>query len=183
MEIVTKDLKGKLEVDLKETTPSFANALRRIILSEVPVTAVEEVSIKENNSALQDELLAHRLSLIPVEGEGIVKLQAEGPKTVTSGDLQAEGKLKIPNKEIPIIELLDNQKVDLSAKVIEGTGKEHAKWQAAIVGYKYKNPKNIHLIIESYSYLTEKEILKKSLEILKNRAEHFKEEISKYKSF
>jgi DNA-directed RNA polymerase subunit D len=151
--------------------------------SEIPITAIEEVYIKENNSALQDEILAHRLGLIPIKGEGTIKLKVEGPKTVTSADLEHNGKVEIPNKEIPIIELLENQKIDLTAKVKEGTGKEHAKWQAAIVGYKYKNPKNIHLIIESCSYLTEKEILKKSLEILRNKAEKFKEEVSKYKSF
>jgi len=183
MEINLKELNGKLEVILKETTPSFANALRRIMTSEIPVTAIEEVYIKENNSALQDEILAHRLGLIPVKGSGTVKLKVEGPKIVTSGDLKHDEKIEIPNKKIPIVELLKNQRIELTAKVKEGIGREHAKWQAAIVGYKYKNPQNIHLIIESCSYLTEREILRKSLEILRDKAEKFRDEISKYKIF
>ena len=182
MEISAKELKGKLEIELKDSTPSFANALRRIMLSEIPLTAIEEVYIKENNSALQDELLAHRLGLIPVKGEGTIKLQVKGPKTVTSGDLESD-KVEIPNKDIIIVELLDNQKINLTAKTKQGFGKEHAKWQPAIVSFKYKTPKKIYLSIESCSYLSEKEILRKSLEILKAKAENFKEEISKYKSF
>lgn len=182
MEIKVKELKNKLEVELEDTTPSFANALRRIMLSEIPITAIEEVYIKENNSALQDEILAHRLALVPIKGEGTIKLKVEGPKIVLSSDLEAEG-VEISNKKIPIVELLENQKIELTAKVKEGFGKEHAKWQPAIIGYKYKNPKKINLIIESCSYLSEKEILKKSLEILRDKAKHFSEEISKYKSF
>lgn len=183
MEISTKEAKGKLEVELKYSTPSFANALRRIMLSEIPLTAIEEVYIKENNSALQDEILANRLGLIPIRGEGTIKLKVEGPKTVLSGDFETDNKIEIPNKDIPIVELLENQKIDLSAKTKEGIGKEHAKWQPAIVTYKYKTPQKINLTVESCSYLSEKEILKKSLEILKSKAEAFKEEVGKYKSF
>ncbi len=183
MEISTKEFKGKLEMELKNSTPSFANALRRIMLSEIPLTAIEDVFIKENNSALQDEILANRLGLIPVKGEGTVKLQVEGPKTVLSGDFETDGNIEIPNKKIPIDELLENQKLNLSAKVKEGMGKEHAKWQPAIVKYKYKTPQKINLTVESCSYLSEKDILKKSLEILKSKSEAFKEETSKYKSF
>ena len=183
MEISAKETKGKLEVELKNSTPSFANALRRIMLSEIPLTAIEEVFIKENNSALQDEILASRLGLIPVKGEGTLKLQVEGPKTVLSGDFETDSKIEIPNKNIPVVELLENQKLNLSAKVKVGTGKEHAKWQPAIVKYKYNTPQKISLTVESSSYMSEREILKKSLEILKSKAEAFKEEVSKYKSF
>lgn len=183
MEMEIKEKKGKLEVELTGATPSFANALRRVIISEIPVSAVEEVEVRSNNSALQDELLAHRIGLIPVKGEGMLKLQIDGPASVKSGDLiSLDNKLEIVDKNIPLVELLKNQKINLTAKTKIGTGREHAKWQAAIVGYEYKNPEKINLEIESCSGLTEKEILKKSLEILKEKASNFKLEISKYKS-
>lgn len=178
-----KESKGKLKIELKGATQSFANALRRVIISEIPTSAVEEVNIKDNNSALQDELLAHRIGLIPVRGEGTFKLQVEGPASVKSGDLKPlDKKLEMVDKEVQIIRLLKNQKIDLTAKARIGTGSEHAKWQAAIVGYGYKTPEKINLEVESCSGLTEREILKKSLEILKEKAANFKEEISKYKS-
>lgn len=44
----------------------IANALRRILLAEVPTMAIETVFIKCNTSILQDEVLAHRLGLIPL---------------------------------------------------------------------------------------------------------------------
>lgn len=45
---------------------SFANAIRRILLSEVPAPAIELVEIRENKSVLADEMLAHRLGLVPI---------------------------------------------------------------------------------------------------------------------
>ena len=41
---------------------SLANAIRRSV-SEVPTLAIEEVEIFKNDSALYDEMLAHRLGL------------------------------------------------------------------------------------------------------------------------
>lgn len=47
--------------------PSFANALRRILLSEVPTVAIENVYMWNNTSIIHDEVLAHRLGLIPID--------------------------------------------------------------------------------------------------------------------
>lgn len=45
----------------------IANALRRILIAEVPTMAVETVNIYNNSSILQDEVLAHRLGLVPIK--------------------------------------------------------------------------------------------------------------------
>ena len=52
---------------------SFANAIRRIIVGEVPTIGFRteygresDIKIRKNTSALHNEFLAHRLSLIPV---------------------------------------------------------------------------------------------------------------------
>ncbi|XP_951956.1 DNA-directed RNA polymerases I and III, 40 kDa polypeptide, putative [Theileria annulata] len=52
-------------VEIAGLDVSFANALRRILISEVPTLAVETVQIYQNTGVVQDELLAHRLGLIP----------------------------------------------------------------------------------------------------------------------
>lgn len=48
---------------------SIANAFRRILLAEIPTVAIEDVFFFDNNSVIQDEVLAHRLGLIPLTGE------------------------------------------------------------------------------------------------------------------
>ena len=48
---------------------SIANAFRRILISEVPTIAIEDVFISQNTSVIQDEVLAHRLGLIPLCGD------------------------------------------------------------------------------------------------------------------
>ena len=53
--------------DLKGANASIANALRRIILAEVPTVAVENVWITENSGLVQDEVLAHRVGLVPIK--------------------------------------------------------------------------------------------------------------------
>ena len=55
-----------VEFLLEGVSPAYANALRRVILSEVPTLAVDEVTILTNTSPLFDEILAHRIGLIPL---------------------------------------------------------------------------------------------------------------------
>ncbi|KEF60033.1 DNA-directed RNA polymerase I and III subunit RPAC1 [Exophiala aquamarina CBS 119918] len=47
---------------------SIANAFRRILLAEVPTLAIEKVYVENNTSVIADEVLAHRLGLIPLKG-------------------------------------------------------------------------------------------------------------------
>ncbi|KAK9454888.1 DNA-directed RNA polymerase [Dipodascopsis uninucleata] len=53
--------------DLIGLDASIANAFRRIMISEIPTLAIEYVYIENNTSIIQDEVLAHRLGLIPLK--------------------------------------------------------------------------------------------------------------------
>jgi DNA-directed RNA polymerase I and III subunit RPAC1 len=53
--------------DLINVDTSVANAFRRIMLAEVPSAAAEQVYIFNNTSVIQDEVLAHRIGLIPLK--------------------------------------------------------------------------------------------------------------------
>lgn len=138
--------------------PYFVNALRRTLLSEVPKLAMDKVTFYDNTSALFDEILAHRIGLIPiptdpstlnrvgeVDAEGkptyVVRytLTKEGPATVVSGDFECEDKRFAPvDAKIPIVDLLAGQRLILEAEAVLGQGTQHAKWQVcSAVGYKY----------------------------------------------
>ncbi|KAF2753204.1 putative DNA-directed RNA polymerase I and III subunit Rpc40 [Pseudovirgaria hyperparasitica] len=47
---------------------AVANAFRRILIAEIPVLAIESVFFNNNTSIIQDEVLAHRLGLVPLTG-------------------------------------------------------------------------------------------------------------------
>jgi DNA-directed RNA polymerase II subunit RPB3 len=51
---------------LSDTDTSMANALRRIMIAEVPTLAIDLVEFHENTTVLNDEYIAHRLGLIPL---------------------------------------------------------------------------------------------------------------------
>lgn len=53
--------------DLIGIDTSLANAFRRIMISEVPSVAAENVYIFNNTSVIQDEVLSHRIGMIPLK--------------------------------------------------------------------------------------------------------------------
>ena len=64
--------------------PYFVNALRRTLLAEVPKLAIDKVTFYDNTSALFDEILAHRLAMLPIPTD---------PSTLNlKGQVDAEGK-------------------------------------------------------------------------------------------
>ena len=56
----------ELVFDIKGVDPTIVNTLRRIMIAEVPTMAIETVMINQNTSIIPDEVLAHRLGLIPI---------------------------------------------------------------------------------------------------------------------
>ncbi|KAJ2616237.1 DNA-directed RNA polymerase core subunit rpc40 [Coemansia sp. RSA 1365] len=58
-----------IEFDLIGVDASIANALRRVLMAEVPTMAIEKVYMINNTGIVQDEVLAHRLGLIPIKAD------------------------------------------------------------------------------------------------------------------
>lgn len=140
-----------------------ANALRRIMLTEVPAMAIHEVLFIENSSPLYDEIIAHRLGLIPLttdldsyvlsercscEGAGCQKCQVEVQCSVAAKDVNrnvytsdlvsSDPKIKPVSDKILITKMAKGSKLLFEAYARLGLGKDHAKYQAATkVTYKY----------------------------------------------
>jgi DNA-directed RNA polymerase II subunit RPB3 len=54
---------------LRSATLPLANALRRVLLAEVPLMAIDEVMVFDNDGVMIDEQLSHRLGLLPLSSE------------------------------------------------------------------------------------------------------------------
>ncbi|OWF55187.1 DNA-directed RNA polymerases I and III subunit RPAC1-like [Mizuhopecten yessoensis] len=77
----------ELEFDMIGIDAAIANAFRRILLSEVPTMAIEKVYIYNNTSIIQDEVLSHRLGLIPIKADPrLFEYRSDGDTEGTAED-------------------------------------------------------------------------------------------------
>ncbi|MEM1655156.1 MAG: DNA-directed RNA polymerase subunit D [Nitrososphaerota archaeon] len=178
---------------------AVANAIRRMAINEVPTMAIEEVLIIENSSSMPNDVLAHRISLIPFISDidhyvppeecGCGKrlgcercavrfvLRAEAkdePITVYSGDIvpEEETSVKPVSPRIPIVKLGPGQKIELELYVRVGRGSKHAKWQAAIATlYEPEDGGKDEriLYVESIGFLPPKRILVEAAKALEKK--------------
>jgi len=128
---------------------SLANAIRRSV-NEIDNIAISDVEIYKNDSALYDEVVAHRLGLIPItsnrkleevknskptmKSEIKLSLKIKGPGIVYAKDLKGEGKAIYP--DMPIVILNKDQEVELIAFARLGKGEEHAKFSPGLCYYR-----------------------------------------------
>ena len=134
----------------------MVNSFRRIILSEIPVMAVDEVIVLKNDSPLYDEIISHRLGMIPLTtdleayklprdcdcgGFGCALCQVSltcevtnttnTPIEIYSGDLKSNDPEIVPvDPNILIVKIDKNNQLILEAYAILGLAKDHVKWQA-----------------------------------------------------
>jgi len=203
IEILERDA-DRLKFLLRGVSPAFANALRRSIISEVPVMAIDDVMIVENTSVMYDEILAHRLGLIPLRTDlegyalpeacdcksdlGCSKCRAsltlevearDAPLTVYSGDLKSESEVVPVSDKMPILKLGPYQKVKLEAYAKLGRGREHAKWKAvSVCSYKILQDDQFEFYIESNGSLSPERIVIEAANVLRDKANNFRKEVS-----
>ena len=130
--------KQKIEL-ISDMSISMANAIRRSVL-EIPTMAIDEVEIAQNDSALFDEILAHRIGLIPIKTNKVsgkelkFKLQKSGPGTVYSTDFSPSTGV---DYKLPLVILDDEQGLELVATAKLGKGVEHIKYSPGLIYYKH----------------------------------------------
>ena len=200
---ILKKSKEETSFVVEEINHNFANELRRIMISEIATMAIEIVDFKKNDSALPDELIANRLGQVPLtfdkkaynllseckcEGKGCSRCQVElvlkkkGAGVVYSGDLKSKAKDVQPVfDKIPIAELFEpNDEIQFEAIAQLGNARMHAKWQSAVVGYKYDG-NNFTFNVESVSGLSPEDIVISAAEYLENKASEFEKAAGKLK--
>ncbi|MDA4111280.1 MAG: DNA-directed RNA polymerase subunit D [Thaumarchaeota archaeon] len=192
---------SRIRLRIKGVERAYANAIRRIAISQVPTMAIDDVVILENSSVMFDELVAHRLGLIPLKTDlnrynlpedcdcksalgcpkcrVLLVLDAEATdkiRAVNSSDLVSEDPETKPISDlIPIVKLAPGQKVKLEAYARLGKGTEHAKWQAtsASVLTETGKPDEYELYIESVGSIPAPEIFIRAIEKLQKSLEDF----------
>jgi len=197
--VENQEKKNRIIFSLSGVDTAYANTLRRIMGFEVPVMAIEDVELRKNTSILYDEIIAHRLGLIPLstdlksydmmseckcKGVGCASctvkltLKAQGPCTVYASDIKTKDpEIKPLYPKMPIVKLLEGQEIELEATAILGRGKEHSKWCPGLIFYKMPDPDKDEFIftIESWGQLTPKEIVTKAIELYDKQLEEFAE--------
>nr|XP_039265607.1 DNA-directed RNA polymerases I and III subunit RPAC1-like [Styela clava] len=93
---ILKCNEDEMTFDMIGIDAAIANAFRRILLAEVPTMAFEKAFIYNNTSIIQDEVLAHRLGLIPLKVDPrLFEYRAEGddcetPETTLEFELKVK---------------------------------------------------------------------------------------------
>jgi DNA-directed RNA polymerase subunit D len=201
--VENQEKKNRLIFSVKGVDTAYANTLRRIMGFEVPVMAIDEVEFRKNTSILYDEVISHRLGLIPLstdlksynmmseckcKGAGCASctvkliLRAQGPCTVYASDIKSKDpEIKPLYGKMPIVRLLEGQELEFEATAILGQGKDHSKWCPGLVYYRMPNVDGDEyiFIIESWGQLTPKEIAVKAINIYDKELEEFAELVKK----
>ncbi|CAG9839960.1 unnamed protein product [Diabrotica balteata] len=100
--VIVRNENYEMEFDMIGIHPFLANTFRRLMLSDVPSMAIEKVYIHNNTSIIQDEVLAHRLGLIPLKADARLFDYKEDSSATSNENDSLEYELKIKcsyNKE------------------------------------------------------------------------------------
>lgn len=157
---ILKEDSGIMQLSISKSDFETANSIRRACMNLVPTMAIEDVEIFENNSALYDEVLAHRLGLIPLttdlktytksdeckcKGAGCARCTAEfslakkGPCIVYAKDLMpSDSKIAPVYPEMIIAKLFENQEIKLTAKAKLNNADYHVKHSPCNAYYKFE---------------------------------------------
>ncbi|NPA38169.1 MAG: DNA-directed RNA polymerase subunit D [Candidatus Nanohaloarchaeota archaeon] len=182
--------KDFVKIRIKGAPASLVNAIRRKILNGVETAAVEYIEVNKNTSGLYNEIIAHRLAMIPFTFTKVIQnrnkcecedlscskcsvrfvLKKKGPGIVYSKDIKTVHEdFKPLYDDIPIVRLLEGQEIDIEGIITLGSGKDHAKYIPAIVGYEEIEPDNVYeMHIETISALDPLTIFKEAVELLES---------------
>jgi len=160
--VEVRELRGnRIELIIKGFNVAYVNAIRRLILSDVPTIAVDFAYFYENSTDVYDEMIAHRLGLLVLKSdealskyaspEACADSQPPNPKcfvemfldigleeSAPTGFYVKASEFKISDPSIspvypdtPITYIAPGQRLHVVAYARLGRGREHAKWSPA----------------------------------------------------
>ena len=162
---------NRITFETKDIDISIVNGLRRVLLMDVPMLGFigngndTTVNITENTTVLNNEIIANRIALIPLNvseeyndkyifGENKLEIELdvncneyEGIKIITTQDLivTQDGK-KVQNffkkPYITITKLRKNEILKLTAEAVKETGRKNASFNIVSGVTVYNKPKD-----------------------------------------
>jgi len=186
--IVIEENAEAMSFEIKGVSRSDLNRLRRALLSDVSTMAVDFLGIETNTSGMFDEVLAYRVSLIPLTSDSVAiynmanDCRCEGVcpmcstqlhldtgvvkkrTVVTSSMLRCQdGSVSVADGNQVIATLYRGAQLKFSAYAKRGTGKMHAKWSAVtVVGHIGEEG----LFFESNGVLHPRDILSSAMQAI-----------------
>ncbi|KAI5174963.1 DNA-directed RNA polymerases I and III subunit RPAC1 [Nematocida sp. LUAm2] len=160
-----EETEERLSLRIDNINASVVNAIRRTVISDCPTIAIEWVFIEENTSVMPDEMLSHRLGLVPLIAdpntiENVVRTEEFNPLLATTEKNSISFELLVENSSssqiniysdhikltsshtnvqlkpgVLITRLAPKEKIRCKIIAIRGIGREHSKWSPASVCY------------------------------------------------
>lgn len=150
----------------------LCNAVRRTLISDLRAWAPHQLTVRANTSTLNDELLAHRIGLIPFRRVGngsTMTVAATGPCTVLAGQLLGPA-FEAVHPAIEVVHLAADQSIDVTVHFDERTGADHARYATcAAVGMRERDDGAFDLHLESVHGTPVRELLLSALDRLDAR--------------
>ncbi|KAF8971177.1 DNA-directed RNA polymerase [Flammula alnicola] len=131
-----------VDFDIVGVDASIANAFRRIMIAEVPTVCIEQVYVWNNTTVIVDEILAHRLGLVPLNIDpSLLEMKKDINDTSTDRDtvvfkvdMTCERNPKAPKGSIKPEELYINHELLASHLTWSPVGEQQDVFEGATPG-------------------------------------------------
>jgi len=181
------DYKDSNNITFDFVTPvnrdSRANTLRRALISEIEVWAIDEVIFIENKTNVTTDYITKRLHDIPIYQNKDINfesltfsLNVKGTKasgtTIFTKDLISSDNARYFQDDIELIILQKDASLNFTTHLGKGTGLVHEKYSPVVSpGFKPTNPDTIHFTLCSLGQFDCKTLLKLAVERITSRCE------------
>jgi len=177
---INEHTKDSLKFTIVGANHTFANTLRRIMIADVETWAIEDVQIENNTTILPDEMIGHRLGLLPLTSSfeptvETVKLTLDITATDNLETWRSELLTSNDNNIVSaidgiiIVKVVKGQQLKLTAIAKKNCGYEHAKWSPVSTCFFVNTDKGIVFNIETTGSLDPVEVVNRAIVIMRNK--------------
>lgn len=159
---------------------AFANSLRRVMIAEVHTWAIELVQFKTNTTVIHDEVLAHRLGLLPLTSSVDPDVETINFSfSMTAGDepeIWCSELIESDNDDvvsaidgIPIVKAVRGQTLEFTAIAKKGYGLTHSKWSPTATCFYQVTDEGHLFTVESTGSMDPVEIVQEAINVLREK--------------